>query len=155
MEDIITTINNLSQRAVEYGKSFSKKLDFSEESLKDVEEILDYYYKYLQGNFIKNIIRKLKKQEPTDSQIRSVSTIWGAYIGEVMCRHSQDRCKWVYEDGFGSGAFLHIKVDNNNRACPIDKVYKRLKNGAGDNVEFFYHILKKMVLNDKLSGTKE
>ena len=155
MEDITSTINKLCQRAIQYGKSFSKNLDYSEGSLKDIEEILDYYHKDLKGSFIKNIVRKIKKQEPTESQIWSMATIWGAYVGEVMCKNSQHRCKWVYEDGFGTGPFLHTKVDNNYRACPIDKVYKKLKNGSEDNVASFYDVFKNMVLTDKLSGTKE
>ncbi len=154
MDDITSTVNDLSVKAVQYGKSFSKKLDYSERSLKDIEEILDYYYKDLKGNLIRNIFRKIKNQQQTDSQIWSMATIWGVYVGEVMCKNNQHRCKWVYEDGFGSGPFLHIKVDNNNRACPIDKVYKRLKNGAEDNIVSFYNIFKDMVLTGKLSANK-
>lgn len=155
MEDITSTVNNLSQRAIEYGKSFSKDLDYSEKSLKDIEGILDYYYKDLKGSFIKNFFRKIKKQEPTDSQIWSMAAIWGVYVGEVMCKNNQHRCKWVYEDEFGSGPVLHIKVDNNSRAFPLDKVYKRLKNGPEDNVASFYDVFKTMVLKDKLSDTIE
>jgi len=57
---------------------------------------------------------------------------------------------WVYEDEFGNRPSLHIKVDNNNRAHPIDKAYKRLRNGPEDNVVSFYDIFIKMVLTDKL-----
>ncbi len=153
MEDnqqIKETINNLCGKAIEYAKGFSKSLDFSEASIKDVEEILDYYCKDLKRNPIKNFIRRTKKEKPTEKQIWSMATIWGAYIGEVICRMNPDKCKWVYEDEFGNGKFLHIKVENNNRACPIDKVYKRLKNGPEDNVVSFYDIFNKMVLTDKL-----
>ncbi len=151
MGDVLNSIDNLSQKAVQYAKGFSKDLDYSESSLSAVEEILEYYHKDLKGNFTKNVLRKLKGEVPTASQIWSMATIWGIYMGEVICKNSSDRCKWVYEDEFGTGAVLHIKVDNNNRVYPIDKVFKRLKNGPEDNVLSFYDVFKKMVLTDKIN----
>lgn len=155
MADIRVTIDNLCTKAVQYGKSFSKNLDYTENSLKDVESILDYYNKDLKGNPIKNVLRKIRKEEPTDKQIWSMATIWGAYLGEVICRNNPGKCIWVYESSAGTEPVLHIKVDNNNRAYPLDKVYKRLKNGSGDNVVSFYDVFKTMVLTNKLSELKE
>jgi hypothetical protein len=155
MEEIRETINSLCDKAVRYAKGFSKNLDFSEESIKDVEEILDYYCKDVKGSPLKNLIRKIKKEEPTNNQVWSMATIWGAYIGEVICRKNPGKCIWVYEDEFGNGPFLHIKVDNNNRAHPIDKAFKRLKNGPEDNVVSFYDIFTKMVLTDKFKEFKD
>lgn len=149
-QEIKEAINSFCDKAVNYAKGFSKKLDFSEGSIKDVEEILDYYCKDLKGNPLKNFIRKIKNEELTDKQVWSLATIWGTYIGEVICRNSSGKCRWVYEDEFGDGKFLHIKVDNNNRAYPIDKAYKRLKNGSEDNVVSFYDIFTKMVLTGEL-----
>jgi hypothetical protein len=155
MTDIKGTIDNLCQRAIQYGKAFSKNLDFSENSLKEVESILDYYNKDLKGNPMKNWMRKMKKEEPTDKQIWSMATIWGAYLGEVICRNNPGKCRWVYESSIGTEAILHLKVDNNNRAYPLDKVYKRLKNGPEDNIVSFYDVFKAMVLTNKLSEIKE
>ncbi|EMS69181.1 DUF3806 domain-containing protein [Ruminiclostridium cellobioparum] len=146
MGDVLNSIDKLSEKAVQYAREFSKNLDYSESSIGAVEEILEYYHNDLKGHFIKNILRKIKKEAPTDSQIWSMATIWGVYIGEVICKNSSNRCKWVYEDEFGTGAVLHIKVDNNNRVYPIDKAFKRLKNGPEDNVVSFYEVFKKMVL---------
>ncbi|WP_027629393.1 hypothetical protein [Ruminiclostridium cellobioparum] len=70
---------------------------------------------------------------PARQVISIICKDWGIY-------------KWVYEDEFGTGAVLHIKVDNNNRVYPIDKAFKRLKNGPEDNVVSFYEVFKKMVL---------
>lgn len=86
MVDIKETVENLCTKAVQYEKSFSKEQDFSENSLNEVESILDFYYKDLKGNPIKNIMRKITRKEPTDSQIWSMALIWGAYLGEVFCR---------------------------------------------------------------------
>lgn len=154
MEDILSTVNNLCEKAIQYGQSFSKNLDFSEESLKDVEEILDYYNNKFKDKFINNTNVDTKEQEAMESQIWNLACIFGVYVGEVMCRNNESRCNWVYEDGFGTGVSLHIKVDNNNRACPLDKAYKRLKNDSGDNVVSFYNIFKDLVLTGKLSQKK-
>ena len=65
----MNSVNQLSQKAVEYGKSFSKNLDYSYASLVDVEDILEFYHNDLKGNFVKNVFRKLKKEELTNDQI--------------------------------------------------------------------------------------
>jgi len=148
------TIESMTQKAIQESKKFSKELDYSEKSLQDVEEILDSINKDIKGNIMKNIFRKLKNQVPTDSEIWSMATVWGAYVGEVMCRNNQDRCKWMYEHIPGSGSVLFIQVDNNNQANPMEKVYKRLKNGPEDNVVSFYNVFKSLVLTGKL-GNKE
>ncbi|PYG84299.1 uncharacterized protein DUF3806 [Ruminiclostridium sufflavum DSM 19573] len=144
--DLSQKIDNLSRKAVHYAKGFSKDLDYTENSIDAVEEILEYYHNDLKGNIIKNFLRKIKNEVPTESQIWSLAAIWGAYLGDVICKNNSDRCKWVYEDEFGTGAILHIKIDNNSRAYPIDKVYKRLKNGSEDNITTFYEVLKKTLL---------
>ena len=61
--------------AVEYAKSFQKNFDFSERSIGNLEEILDYY------------ATDLLESRPTENQIWSMSLIFGSYLGEVMLKN--------------------------------------------------------------------
>lgn len=45
MGDVLNSIDNLSQKAVQYAKGFSKDLDYSESSLSAVEEKM--YYRFM------------------------------------------------------------------------------------------------------------
>jgi len=62
MEEIRETIDSLCDKAVKYAKGFSKNLDFSEDSIKDVEEIIDYYRKDLRGIFSRILSERLKRK---------------------------------------------------------------------------------------------
>ena len=60
--------------AVEYAKSFGKNFDFSENSITDLEEILDFYSK------------DISVSKPTDNQIWSMSIIFGSYLGQTILK---------------------------------------------------------------------
>ena len=66
---IVSNAKKNSMTAVEYAKSFQKNFDFSERSIGDLEEILDYYAK------------DLLESRPTENQVWSMShilaLIWG------------------------------------------------------------------------------
>jgi hypothetical protein len=132
-EDVVKYANHLSSKAVEYGKSFSKRLDFSSDSIKDIEEILDYY---------SNDLKKAPPNEkPTHKQIWSMASIWGAYIGEVIKKRINNNCEWSTEEFMGSNV-LHLKIVS-DRIFPLDKAYKRLVNGKEDNICSFFDTITK------------
>lgn len=122
------SVQKHSKTAVDYAKSFQKKFDYSPDSIKDLEEILDYYSKDISAS------------QPTENQIWSMAIIFGSYLGEVML-----------QNGLGEKGFRWGKDDNSdipllsdqsgNFITPNDKVYKRLVNGAEDNVVSFYDII--------------
>ncbi|GGI11534.1 hypothetical protein [Gottfriedia solisilvae] len=132
-------INELCNLATEYASSFNKTLNYSVESITDLEDILDFYSKDLNGNILNKIIRRVKKSGPTENQINSMAHIWGAYLGEVIIRNSDCKIIWCNENVFGDGEIIHL-IQDETRLFPIDKVYKRLINGKEDNVVFFYEI---------------
>lgn len=146
MGDIYNNIYNISQKALEFGKSFSVNLDFSENSLKDVDEILEHYHKDLKGNPLKNAVQNILKEKPTESQVWSMATIWGIYIGEVIRKNNPQRCEWVIEDVFGDRAVLHLKTYDNGHIFPIDKAYKRLRNGKEDDILCYYELIREKAL---------
>jgi len=127
--------------AIEYGKSFGKNLDYSESSIEDVEEILDFYSKDLNPGYVKSFVRKVTGKKVTVNQIQSMATIWGVYLGEVVRIHSSSNCNWFVENVFGDGEILHLQIGQ-TKAFPIDKVIKRLRNGPEDSIVSFYRVIK-------------
>lgn len=71
---IVSNAKKNSMTAVEYAKSFQKEFNYSEMSIGDLEEILDYYSK------------DLLESRPTENQVWSMSLIFGSYLGEVMLK---------------------------------------------------------------------
>lgn len=134
-ETIEEIAQHMSSRAVEYAKSFSKVFNYSEEDIKHLEEILDYYSNDLKDSALES------KTMPTENQIYSMSLIWGSYLGQLLKKHVNPALCWVEEDVFGDGEIIHLK-DEENRIFPIDKVHKRLMNGNEDNIISFYEVIQ-------------
>ncbi|MCT8335788.1 hypothetical protein NUH30_19030 [Leptospira sp. 85282-16] len=131
-----------AELAIKYAKGFNVELKFSEQDISKIESILDYYHQDLNPVFFKKIIRKFKNEEPTEAQIWSMATIWGSYIGELIRKFCNNDYKWVIEEALNYEPMLHLKKDDNNRIFPVDKSYKRLKNGKEDSIQSFYDIIK-------------
>lgn len=130
--EIIETIEKLALTAVEMSKTqFDIELDFSEKSLENVEEVLSRFYKTIPKG-----ITKLWSRGPSESQLNSVSIIYGAYIGEVIRRHYGG--EWSQEDDSG----IFTLVSKEVTMVPSSKVYKRITNGPEDNVSFYYTVFK-------------
>ncbi|WP_187273848.1 hypothetical protein [Paenibacillus sp. N3.4] len=113
--------------AVEYAVSFGHTLDFTDASIKKVEEILDYYANELSTSSADD--------KPTENQVWSMAIIWGSYLGETMVRNIGEPCKWIYEEG------EYLLEAKEAIANPVGKTYKRLINGKEDNVYSFYDII--------------
>lgn len=116
--------------AVEYAKSFQKDFDYSKNSIKDLEEILDYYS------------NDISKSKPTDEEIWCMSVIFGSYLGQTMLKNA------FYKKGYYWGTDNSNNVpmlinDNKNSIAPVDKVYKRLINGNKENIVSFYDLIMK------------
>ena len=118
--------------AIEYANEFNKKLDYSENSITDLEEILDWYSK------------DIAVSKPTENQIWSMSIIFGSYLGEALLKNG------LYEKGFTwgkeSSSNIPLLIKNNGAyLTPNDKVYKRLVNGSEDSVVSFYRFATKEI----------
>ena len=117
-------IEDFSNTAIEYAQSFEKKLDYSENSVKDLDEILDWYSK------------DIAKSKPTDNQIWSMAKIFGIYLGQVIIKNCKNGYTWYDTDNN-----IPIIKKEELVIAPIDKVYKRLVNGSEDSVESFYYVI--------------
>ena len=118
--------------AIEYAKEFGKTLDFTENSITDLEEILDWYAK---DRLVSN---------PTENQILSMAIIFGSYLGETLLKNG------LAQKGFAWGidAFSNVPLlikDDGSCLAPNDKVYKRLANGSEDSVISFFRFATRVI----------
>lgn len=125
-----------SQDAVEYAKRLKKDLDYSEESINEVEEICSLLHKAIPKNFL----GKLFKKSPSEETILQMAKMLGGYIGEVIRKHYGGN--WVIEDLMNEGNVLFLNTGD-MKTFPVSKVYKRLKNGPEDNVFYYYYAMTK------------
>ncbi len=118
--------------AIEYARSFSKSFDHSESTIARLEEILQYYYEDAAAS------------SPTEKQLWSMSCIWGAYLGETLLKNglSGKGFGWAV---VGNSLVPVLKRGDTEYITPVDKVYKRLTNGGGDNVISFYDMVTENV----------
>jgi hypothetical protein len=115
------------------------KLDFSVESLKHVDAYLGH----------------LHKAPPQGKDFMRVMLRCGAYVGEVLRRHSRDAYHWI---GYDEAAKLSERVkgferstvtegilwkDNETMCFPLGKVVKYIENGEEDSVHFYVEVLLK------------
>lgn len=125
-------MSNFAKTAVEYAQSFSEELDYGKESLAAVEKILDYYSHDLQCCTV--------EEKPTENQVWSMATIWGAYVGEVMRRELGPDFIWTDEETLGN-KIPHIRNTRTEaETFPIDKAYKRLVSGTENNIVTYFEV---------------
>jgi hypothetical protein len=122
-------MRSFAETAVKYAESFNVELDYSKGSILEVEKILDYS---------QDLKRCNPEEKPTEKQIWSMATIWGAYIGEVMRQELGSDFQWTNEETFGNRT-PHIRKAEMG-TFPIDKVYKRLVNGVEDNTVTYFDV---------------
>jgi hypothetical protein len=106
--------------------NFEVKLDWSEKSIKKVEDILDRLHK------------SLKKASPTDDSIWTFSKIFGSYIGEVYCRNH--KASWGMVT-LNDESFPGLEGSNKALFWPWSKVFNRIKYGDQDNVWYYYEMI--------------
>ena len=75
------TMQSNAQAAVSIARQrFGIRLDFSEESMMQVEDMLDQLHKSLSSTFINRLLRR----GPSQATFERLANQFGAYIGEVM-----------------------------------------------------------------------
>jgi hypothetical protein len=109
-------------------QKFKKQLNFSEDSIKDVEECLDA------------LSRTRAQYKPTNEQLYNTAKMYAGYIGQVI------KLKWggdwrdESEYSLKNGPALKV---NDQQLFLVSKIYRRLVNGPEDNIWHFYLIFKK------------
>lgn len=115
---------------VEAARNVSKvELDYSPESLKLVDEIIEGFRK--DGLKLQNIGETLFG--------------FGCYAGEVFVKNAGAVWRKTSETPMKAAAGMPIVIElpNGNITNPIGKVFKRFENGAVDSLPYFYHVFAK------------
>jgi hypothetical protein len=116
-----------AQKAVEAARGFTAQLDFSENSIIELETILD------------QLARNNTAHSAADDLTETCKT-WGSYFGEVVRRRFGG--EWSIETYPGKQfATLTLSI-NGNKIFPSMKVHRRLAQGASENVWSFYKMVK-------------
>jgi hypothetical protein len=114
--------------AVDIAKSqFKINLDFSDQSITRVEQILDFLH------------NDRVKSNPTQEQIFNFAKVFGSYIGEVYRRNHGATWGTVT---MGRDSFPGLQATaKGNLFWPWGKVQNRITQGAEDNVAVYYRVL--------------
>ncbi len=125
-----------AQDAVDHAKASSGiTLDYSPESVRGVEAVLDKLYLAMP----RGLLGRLFGKGPSSETIVNVSKMYGGYIGEVVRRAAGG--EWVFDTEVVPGQNTICLRKGESRVFPPGKVHKRLTNGSEDNVWFYYQVL--------------
>jgi hypothetical protein len=116
--------------AVDHAQSrLGETLDFSPESIRTVERILDMLHESLPKTFLSRLFR----QGPSESDLETMCKMYGSYVGEVIRRTGGG--SWELKDG----QVTLVKKDT--VIWPTAKVYKRIVDGAGNDVWAYFQAM--------------
>ena len=117
-----------AEKAVLLAREFKAKLDYSENSLMEVETILA------------QLSRELPTAQPATEDLTEICKMWGSYFGEVVRRRFGG--EWSIETYPGKQfATLTLNVGG-GKLFPSMKIHRRLTEGEADNVWSFYKMIK-------------
>lgn len=129
----------IAERAVTYAKQNNIILDYTEQSIEKVEEILGVYHD------------KLDSYDGEDGAeaLWNVAVHFGIYLGETLLRmHLEEKgFAWCLREGTPA-----LKKEN-NEIYPISKAHKRILNGPEDDVRSFCKIA--LMIADGAFPTKQ
>lgn len=122
-----------AEDAVAYAQdAFGKVLDYSPESVETLEAIAAQLHK----SFPKSFLGRIFKPRPSEAQLDGMSKLLGGYLGEVI--RKQKEGNWGIN---GELQALGLQLGETYWIFPPAKAYKRLINGAEDNLVSFYRVM--------------
>jgi hypothetical protein len=121
-----------SEDAIDLASQMNIDLDFSEESLNKLDQILEKYHIGIPKG-----LKKLFNKSPSEEQIAQMAKIWGGYLGETIIK--QLGGSWTMSTSFDNAVAIKI---GESEIYPPAKIYKRIINGSEDNVAIYYQVLK-------------
>ena len=116
-------VSAYADQAVGLARQLNAQLDFSENSLMELETILAQL-----------------AREPRQADVSETCKIWGSYLGEVVRRRFGG--EWSIETYPGKQFATLTLTVNGNKLFPSIKIHRRLTEGDGDNVWSFYRMVK-------------
>jgi hypothetical protein len=127
-DSIDSLVQAYAREAVAMAGEFRVTLDFTENSVMEVETILA------------RLAREMPAQQPSSEDVGELCKMWGSYLGEVV--RLRFGGEWTIETYPGKDfATLTLNVGG-SKLFPSLKVHRRLTEGESDNVWAFYRMVK-------------
>ena len=127
-DSVESMVQAYSQAAVEMAREFKATLDYTENSVMEIEAILTQF------------AQDLASGKPPADEMDEMCKLWGCYLGEVVRRRFGG--EWGIETYPGKEfATLTLNVGG-NKLFPSMKIHRRLTEGENDNVWTFYKMVK-------------
>jgi cyanate lyase len=99
-DSVAAMVSSYAEQALALARDFNAQLDYSENSLMEVETILS------------SLSREMPLSKPSDDDVSEICKIWGCYLGEVVRRRFGG--EWSIETYPGKQfATLTLNVDGN------------------------------------------
>jgi hypothetical protein len=126
-------MQSYAEQAVAAAREFQIELDYSEESLKQVENILERMQDPIPGG-------ATASPAPSGADTEDLCKVWGGYLGEVVRRRWGG--EWVLET-YPGGNVLTVALNvPGGMVFPSMKIYRRLSQGDKENVWTFYCMMR-------------
>jgi hypothetical protein len=136
---IASMMNEFAHNAVGFAQDqYQINLDYSDESIQAVEKILDILHQELPRNESGEISEEASVQDTVDA----ICNMFGGYVGEVIRR--QYGGEWKVETIMSDQPMVCLQVGGNYISPPA-KVYKRLATGSGDDLWFYYQVVRQKI----------
>lgn len=127
-----------AQDAVDHAQSSSGvSLDYSLDSIRSVEEILEKLHAGLSRGFWAKLLGK----GPTQQDVDQVSKMYGGYMGEVFRRAGGG--EWMLDTEIVPGQNTLCLQNGDQRIWPVAKAHKRITNGSADDVWVYSQVVMK------------
>jgi hypothetical protein len=127
-DSVESMVQAYSQAAVEMARDFKAALDYTENSVMEIEAILAQF------------AQDLASSKPPADEMDEMCKLWGCYLGEVVRRRFGG--EWGIETYPGKEfATLTLNVGG-NKLFPSMKIHRRLTEGENDNVWTFYKMVR-------------
>jgi hypothetical protein len=127
-DSVATMAGAYAEKAVLIARDFQANLDYSENSLMEVETILAQLSQELPG------------ARPADQDVTEICKMWGSYFGEVVRRRFGG--EWGIETYPGKQFATLTLTVGGGKLFPSMKIHRRLTEGDGDNLWSFYKMVK-------------
>ena len=126
-----------AQDAVDHAKSSGVALDYSPESVRGVEEVLERIYAAVP----RGLVRRFFAKGPSAEDIWTMSKMYGGYVGEVI--RTAAGGEWDIDTEIVAGQDTVCLRKGNDRVWPPSKVHKRLTAGPEDNIWVYSQLILK------------
>lgn len=127
MERLERIFKEASLRAVIFSKNkLGIRLDFSEDSLSLLDDILEAFHKANENNDFDN------------DKLIDLSMVFGGYLGEVISKNIGG----IWEENDNKTIFLEV---NNQKVLPLNIIYKRINIGERASVKRWYYKFKENI----------